>query len=416
MSNLQALAIQFVELLVQEDFAGATSNFDSQMQASFPADKLRETWIAITDQVGKFDKTAGIRSEKDGEYDVVFVTGEFEKATLDIKVVFNSNQQIAGLFVTPTQPAAEYQPPAYVNLNTFQEQAVVVGSGETALPATLTLPVGDGPFPAVVLVHGSGPNDRDESVGPNKPFRDLAWGLASRGIGVLRYEKRTRVYPNQFIGSFTVREETTDDALAAVSLLRQIEQIDTQEIYVLGHSLGGMLIPRIGEADANIAGFIVMAGLTRFLEDTVLDQVNYIAGLDGIVSPEEQAQIDTLTQQVARVKDPQLSSEVPATELLFGIPASYWLDLRGYHPPTVAQKLTQRMLILQGERDYQVTMEDFQGWQQALSSRQNVTFKSYPQLNHLFIEGMGKSVPAEYQSAGHVAEPVINDIAEWIKK
>ncbi|MBD2039612.1 hypothetical protein [Microcoleus sp. FACHB-672] len=74
------------------------------------------------------------------------------------------------------------------------------------------------------------------------------------------------------------------------------------------------------------------------------------------------------------------------------------------------------MLILQKERDYQVTMEDFQGWQQALSSRQNVTFKSYPQLNHLFIEGMGKSVPAEYQNAGYVAEPVINDIAEWIKK
>ncbi|MBD1938781.1 alpha/beta fold hydrolase [Microcoleus sp. FACHB-68] len=416
MSNLQTLALQFVELLVQEDFAGATGNFDSQMQASFPPDKLRETWTAITGQVGKFEKTAGIRSEKDGEYDIVFVTSEFEKATLDIKIIFNSNQQIAGLFVTPTQPAAEYQPPAYVNVNTFQEQAVVVGSGEIALPATLTLPVGDGPFPAIVLVHGSGPNDRDESVGPNKPFRDLAWGLASRGIAVLRYEKRTRVYPNQFAGSFTVREETTDDALAAVSLLRQIDKIEAQKIYVLGHSLGGMLIPRIGKADAKIAGFIVMAGLTRFLEDTVLDQVNYIAALDGVISPEEQAEIEALTQQAARVKDPQLSKKVPAAELLFGIPASYWLDLRGYHPPTVAQQLTQRMLILQGERDYQVTMEDFQGWQQALSSRQNVTFKSYPQLNHLFIEGTGKSVPAEYQSAGYVAEPVINDIAEWIKK
>ncbi|MBD2039613.1 alpha/beta hydrolase family protein [Microcoleus sp. FACHB-672] len=173
-------------------------------------------------------------------------------------------------------------------------------------------------------MHGSGPNDRDKSVGPNKPFRDLAWGLASRGIAVLRYEKRTKVYSNQFIGRFTVSEETTDDALAAVSSLRQIEQIDAQKIYILGHSLGRMLIPKIGEADANIAGFIVMAGLTRFLEDTVLDQVNYIAALDSVVSPEKQAQIDTLTPQVSRVKDPQLSSEVPATELLFGIPASYW--------------------------------------------------------------------------------------------
>ena len=73
------------------------------------------------------------------------------------------------------------------------------------------------------------------------------------------------------------------------------------------------------------------------------------------------------------------------------------------------------MLILQGERDYQVTMEDFAGWKKALESRKDVTFISYPKLNHLFMEGEGKSIPAEYSTPGNVAVAVIDDIVKWIK-
>jgi dienelactone hydrolase len=310
----------------------------------------------------------------------------------------------------------EYQPPAYVNPAAFSEKDVLVGTGDKALPGTLTMPMGNGPFPAVVLVHGSGPNDRDETIGPNKPFRDLAWGLASQGIAVLRYEKRTKVHPEQFTANSTVKEETIDDAIAAVSLLRQTAQIDSQKVYVLGHSLGGMLIPRIGTMiDPNVAGFIILAGNTRPLEDLLIEQITYIVSVDGKISGEEQAQIDIIKQQVANIKNPQLSSAVPASELPFGIPAAYWLDLRDYRPAAIAQTLQQPMLILQGERDYQVTMVDFQGWQQALASRQNVVFKSYSDLNHLFMEGSGKSTPGEYLMAGHVSETVINDIANWIK-
>ena len=79
------------------------------------------------------------------------------------------------------------------------------------------------------------------------------------------------------------------------------------------------------------------------------------------------------------------------------------------------QHLKQPMLILQGERDYQVTMEDFAGWKKNLSSKASVEFKTYPNLNHLFMEGEGKSTPHEYETAGHVAEIVINDIADWMK-
>src|SRR5690606_33004513 len=142
-----------------------------------------------------------------------------------------------------------YQAPSYADPARFSEREATVGSGTWALPGTLTLPKKEGKFPAVILVHGSGPNDRDETLGPNKPFRDLAHGLATRGIAVLRYDKRTLVHPKALASevgaALTLREETIDDALAAAALLRTIPEVDASKIFVVGHSLGGTAIPRI---------------------------------------------------------------------------------------------------------------------------------------------------------------------------
>ena len=417
--DLTNSAKEFVEILAREDFTEAVKNFDSTMKQVLPEEKLREAWKSLIAQVGPFKRQNSVRTEKWLQCDIVFVTCEFEKSVLDVKVVFNSKKQITGLWFVPSQPLLEYKPPAYANPDSFREKEVQVGTGEWALPATLTLPVGDGPFPAVVLVHGSGPHDRDETIGPNKPFRDLAWGLASKGIAVLRYEKRIKVHFAKLLPlseSITVKEETIDDALEAASLLRRTEKIDAKKIFVLGHSLGGMLIPRMAPRDPEIAGFIVMAGPTRPLEDVILEQMTYIFSLDGNISESEKAQLEKIKLWIAKMKDPTLSETAPSADLPLGTPPKYWLDLRGYHPPEVAKSIEQPMLILQGARDYQVTMEDFLGWKKALSSRKNVEFKLYPKLNHLFIEGEGKITPAEYLTSGNVAEIVIDDIANWIKK
>ncbi|MGH7583941.1 MAG: alpha/beta hydrolase family protein, partial [Gemmatimonadales bacterium] len=136
--------------------------------------------------------------------------------------------------------------------------------GPVPLPGTLTLPAGSGPFPIVVLVHGSGANDRDETIGPNKPFRDLAWGLAERGIAVLRYDKRGYVRPAWFAGrNFTVDDETVQDALSALTLARALPEADSTSSFLLGHSLGAIMAPRIAKADGKVAGLIIMAGATR---------------------------------------------------------------------------------------------------------------------------------------------------------
>ena len=410
-------ARSFVALLAQEDFAAAVRRFDNVMRAGMPTKKLEEAWRSIVERCGPFQKQLGVRAAKHRRYDIALVTCEFKEATVDIKVVFDSRRRVTGLWLVPTQAHTAYTPPTYAKLNSFEKREVLIGKGGWALPGTLTIPLGEGPFPAVVLVHGSGPHDHDESIGPNKPFRDMAWGLASRKIAVLRYEKRTKAHARKIAalkGGLTVKEEVTDDALAAAALLRATEGIDPDRVFVLGHSLGGMLIPRIGMSDRKIAGFIVMAGTARPLEDVILEQMLYVTASDGVVSEQGNAQLETIRLQVAKVKDRHLSPSTPPQELPLGVPARYWLDLRGYSAPTVARKLARPMLILHGGRDYQVTEKDLLVWQEALSSRKNVQFKVYPKLNHLFIEGGGKSTPAEYAIPGHVAEAIIEDIANWI--
>ena len=308
--------------------------------------------------------------------------------------------------------------PDYVTPSSFTEREVTVGADAAwPLPATLSLPATAGPHPAVVLVHGSGPNDRDETVGASKPFRDIAWGLASRGVAVLRYDKRTRVHGARIAASkepFTVREETVDDALAAADLLRRTPGVDAGRIFVLGHSLGGGLIPRIAERDARLRGFVILAGYTRGFLDETLRQYEYLFNLDGQLSERERALLEEARRDAARLKELKPAAAAAGVKLQ-GIPAAYWLDLRDYSPAAEARKLDRPVLVLQGERDYNVTMEAFADWRRALAGSKRAAFKSYPKLDHAFLEGEGPASDADYRQPRNVARQVVEDIAGWIK-
>jgi hypothetical protein len=409
------VAKTLISQMAAGDFEKAVEPFDQTMRQALPAEKLKQAWKSVASPCGPLQRATKVRTEKAGQYEVVYVTCEFQQGTFDTKVVFTGDNKITGLFFGA---AGKYQPPAYADFAKFAEEEISVGKGFFALPGTLALPKGDGPFPAVVLVHGSGPHDQDETIGPNKPFRDLAHGLASRGIAVLRYEKRTKHHQIMMAlwgGNITVKEETVDDAVAACEALARQKQIDPTRIIVLGHSLGGMLIPRIGKAKEGIAGFISLAGLTRPLEDVVLEQARCFLSLDKSPTDEARQEVRRIERQVATVKSPQLSKDTPGSDLPLGVPPKYWLDLRGYDPAEEAKELHKPLLILQGERDFQVTMEDFANWRKALGSRNDVQLLSYPKLNHLFMEGEGKSQPGEYAVPGNVAQAVIEDIAKWIE-
>ncbi len=429
----------FLQSVKSGQYAEAVSHFDAVMKQAMSAAQLKDTWEMVCQKVGAYGgitKPQVWKKDVGGNvYDIVQFPSKFGSTSLDIWVVYDLTGEIGGLwFLNPSPggpPAAitqglpaksagpQYTAPSYVRKERFEEYPIFVNEGEEwQLPGTLTMPKGEGPFPILILVHGSGPNDRDEAIGPNKPFMDIAWGLASNGIAVVRYDKRTKVHSAKLakmVDKITVKEETVDDALAAVSLTHSLQRIDLKRIYVLGHSLGGMLIPRIGAGNSEIAGLIVLAGPTRPFEDILLEQVTYIASLKDTLTADDKAELAKLKQQVANVKSPKLSLKTPMSTLPLGTsPASYWLDLRGYKPAESAKTLKQPMLIMQGGRDYQVTEADFKLWKDALSSRTDVTFKLYPDLNHLFMTGVGKATPSEYEKPGSVEPAVVSDIADWI--
>ena len=417
-SVLVARAQEVVARLVSGEVEPLLPTLTDKMKAAVDANGLRSLIPRLVAQFGAFKSQTGARFESQGVMRVVLVSCAFERANVEIRVAFDPLDRLGGLGNRPPEPTVPYRAPAYVTASAFRDEEIMIDAGGWPLPGTLSLPNGAGPFPGVVLVHGSGPNDRDESVGPNKPFRDLAEGLASRGIAVLRYDKRTKTHANRVttLRDFTVKEEVVDDAVAAVKKMRETRGIRADRVFVLGHSLGGMLAPRIAAADPSIAGLILMAAATTPLEQAIVNQTRYLSMLDGRVSAEEQTALDSVAKLAAAVRALQQPSDPPIASPPFSAPASYWLDLRGYDPPAAASRLKLPMLVLQGERDYQVTMEDHAAWQRALGSRANVQLKSYPALNHLFIAGSGTITPAEYSQSGHVDETVVRDIAAWITR
>ena len=408
------LARKALDLVLAGQYAEFLQVSTADVQKGLPAAELAKVG-ALIKTYGAMEKLGDPAVTRSGPNTIVVFPAKFATQNINFRIIVNSAGLVAGFFQLPG--GANWQRPEYSQPATFKERDVTVGEGEWKLPGTLTVPVGPGPFPAAVLVHGSGPNDRDETVGGAKVFKDLAEGLASRGIVVLRYEKRTLQYRARLTGiaNFTVQEETVDDAVKAVALVRSQAEVNGARVFVIGHSLGAYVAPRIAEGDGKLAGLVLMAGNVRPLEDLVVEQVTYV-GITGKELDDVkgfQAKLENAKAFRARVKKLEPGDE--DSPALGGVPVAYWVDLKEYDPAAAARKLGIPMLILQGERDFQVTMADFALWKTAVGSAKGVVMKSYPALNHLFVPGEGKSLPAEYAKPGHVAPQVIDDIAKFVK-
>jgi dienelactone hydrolase len=423
--DFEAIGKGLINQLVARQFDQAEAQFDAQMKAALPATKVPEVWDSLLGQAGAFKSIVSTRvAERQGLHAAI-IRCEFERATLDAKIFMDAQGQVKGLFFEPASnspggpTAAEWTAPSYAKPDLFHERETTIVSGRWELPGTLSLPSTKTAVPAVVLIQGSGPQDQDETIGPNKPFKDLADGLASQNIAVLRYVKRTKQYgaDSKSDAPFTVKDEITDDAIAAVALLAKMPEVNKKQIYVLGHSLGGMLAPRIAVEDPQVAGIIILAGTARSLGKVVVEQVKYIAGLSGTQTPEDQKQIEMAEAIAAQVESPALKPDAVVDFFGSPIPGSYFLDLRSYDPGKVAASLKIPILVLQGGRDYQVTNADFDVWKKALSDDPRATLKFYPAYTHLFMPGTGSGAasPEDYSVAGNVSEDVINDIARWIR-
>jgi pimeloyl-ACP methyl ester carboxylesterase len=270
----------------------------------------------------------------------------------------------------------------------------------------------------VVLVSGSGPNDEDETVGPDKPFRDIALGLAADGVASVRYDKRTLDYPDSVDPrTFTPVEEFVADALSAVRLLQHEPDIDAHEIYILGHSQGGTLAPLIAQRAPKVAGVILLAAGTEPLGAALLRQVRYLATLPGAIGSQarsELPQVEAVAAQIGSVA--ALAKDSPGTVLFGGVGPAYYLNELRYNEVATARSLRQPLLLLRGDRDYQVTVKnDLDVWLKGLAGRKRVTVVQFPEADHLFIDGTGVPTPLDYDKPAHVEPLVITTIATWVK-
>ena len=408
-----ALAQQALDALDAGHYAQVEQLFGPQMAAAVPADKLQAIWESLPAQMGNAKGREQAQVSAQGDTHFVQIPLHFEKAELVAKFAIDASGKIVGFLIQPAQSTSPA--PAVAADANFSERDFSVGDGERALPGTLAMPKGNGPFPAVVLVHGSGPQDRDETIGPNKPFLDIARTLAAQGIAVLRYDKRTKARPQDFAGgNFGVDDETTNDAVIAVDALRKTDDIDPKRIFVLGHSQGGMLAPRIAAVSGHVAGLILMAAPSRPLLDILIEQNRRLAALnDGKIDDAERAAINAIIEQVRITRDPKTAATSPT---VMGQPAGYWRSIEAVDAVSEAQQVRLPMLLLQGARDIQVVDADWQNWRDAFADDADATFKLYPKLNHLGIAGEGEGSLTEYQQPGHVDAHLLTDVAAWVKQ
>lgn len=424
MTTTSPNSLAVLTMLQEGRFGEIRDLFAPSLRPMVAPEALKAAWEGVLSQYGPFSSAGQPVNEAagGGAAALVKIPVSFARGEATVILATNSEGQLAGLQLAPAsaaEPTQPWQPPAYVDTGVFEEHDVTLGEGLLAVPGTLSLPHDGGPHPAVVLLGGSGPGDRDETFGRNKPFKDLAWGLASRGVAVLRFDKVTHVHAEQVRQDrgFTATDEYGPAAAAAIQLLRHQDGVDPGRVFVLGHSEGGTIAPRVATAEPSVAGLVIMAGGHQPLHWAAVRQVRYIASLNPGQEAAAQPAIEAITRQAQAVDSPDLSSETPDSELPFGVPAAYWLDLRGYDPAVTAAGLGKPVLIVQGGRDYQATVaDDLPGWRAGLAGRPGVTIRVYDADNHMFFPGSGPSTPAEYEPAQHMDEAVVTDIASWLSQ
>lgn len=412
------LTDKFLMHLVNDQPDSVYSMLGKDVKKLSPVSEIKKISKSFIVQIGKLDSTGVPYFRTIDDYQTVFLPVFFSKSNFTFKVSFNKNYGVTSYFFGPETITDESPIPVYADTNQFVERDLTIASGDFRLSGKLTLPSDRENCPVVILVHGSGPNGMNEKVGPNLVFRDIAWGLASKGIAVIRYDKRSYVYPTKMVKNrkLDFENEVLEDVTSAIELANSFPEINTEKIFVFGHSLGAYLAPEIGHRNVGLAGIIMAAAPSRNFEDVIWDQYNYIFGLDGISKIEEH-KLKKLKKEIELVKSGNFNDSTPKYELPLMLPGSYWKAIKEYDHINSAQQLAIPMLILQGKKDYQVTFkEDFKGWKKALKGDGNRTFKVYKDLNHLFIESPAKklSTPNEYDKEGNVDFEFVQDVANWV--
>jgi dienelactone hydrolase len=409
---------RIAQQLIAQEYDSIVLSYDTSLSKELSASRLEGTVLNITPFYGEIE-SADQPVLENQSYNIITRTKlKFAKAEMVLSLTFTEDGLVKGMFISPYSNF--YNIPSYVKDLSFLEGKYEFGKEGWKIKGTISYPRDDQKHPLVIIVHGSGPTDRDGSIGRTKIYRDLAWGLASKGICVFRYDKRSYIHGSKLFmeayqgKDYTPYDEVVEDVLYAIELMKKNVHVDTNNIIILGHSQGGMMAPLIAK-NADVKAMIFLAANAHPMQDLLIEQMNYLYP-DSIIGEKEYVEKVKVIRQANFAKKKKLPLETPTDSLPFNVRAGYWNYLNEYNQVKVFQKTKQPALILQGERDYQVTMTDFKLWQKAAKKRKAPTvFISYPSLNHLFIAGEGLSKPSEYNTSGSLNEKVVTDISTWIK-
>jgi dienelactone hydrolase len=404
--------------LLARSFDSIVVYFDSTLATDLTAHKLEQNFDGNEMVYGKLQAAGEPVMELMNDKITTRTKLTFAKSSLLLSLNFSSEGKVSSMFISSF--SGFYTIPAYVTSVAFLEEKVDFGKKGWEINGTLSYPRDEQKHPLVIIVHGSGPLDRDGSSGGTKIYRDLAWGLSTQGVCVFRYDKRSNIHGGKlFMESFkgndyTPYDEIVEDVFLAIQLMKQNKHVDTNNIFVVGHSQGGMMLPLIAQKTP-LKGMVLLAANARPIQDMLIEQMYYLYP-DGVLSVISYNERNTIIRQANNAKKKKLPQDTPLDSLPFGVRASYWNYLNQYDQLKVFKKLKLPTLVLQGERDYQVTMTDYALWQKAAQKRKGPTaFISYPKLNHMFVAGEGLSKPPEYQVPANLDEKVVRDILEWIK-
>jgi len=409
----QSTLEKVAKLMSKHQYSKVYRCFDDNMKSKVPVQQLKELWEQMESVSGKLVSVdeITIKPLEGGSKQTAVLT--FERAALNMQLVENEKVKLAGLFLSQLG----YQQPAYANGLGIGKKYINFVSDTYTLSGELVIPLSCNNCPVVILVHGSGPNDKDETIGPNKVFYDLSMGLASKGVATFRYDKRSNLYPETLEGQFDLYDETINDAIEALYTIKKDTALHFGKHVMLGHSLGAFSMPLIADSLGDqLDGAILFSANARRLEDLIEYQMEYLTAWDGEITKEEADLIKINTNKAANIRIGNYTTETAADSLLAYWPGKFWKGIETYNPvDQVRHNSTTPFYILQGERDYQITMTDFDIWKKAVGDQSNVSMKNYIGLSHLFTPSTSsKSGPNDYFIPNNVDYQVIGDIAQWV--
>ncbi len=417
--NRSLLLTQYIgEKLANRQLDSVAHTFSPGLSAKLNTKQLEMVWLGLFNQFGPLQSVGKASQPDGGEASETLLPLQFERQEQRLLLRFDSLFRVTAFILQPANEADNWRYPAYGRPDSYREFSMKVITDTIQLPAILTLPKNCKQCPVVLFVHGSGPNDKDESQGPNKMFKDLAVGLASKGIASLRYGKRSLSYGPELMEDLrrlTIQTETIEDAANALLLFRKVIEIDTNRIFIFGHGVGAMLAPAIvQQSKLPVRGLILAAPAAKSFAEIVFEQYVHLAARGGF-SPEEQQLLKQQEQAKKRAMSPLLQPGYPQDSLPLNLPAEYWLSWQNYDVGTALWQINQPLLVLSGDADYQIPPETLLHLKQKMMGRQKMTYKNYPLLNHFLMPAGGSAGPEDYQRRNNVADKVVGELEQWIR-